>query len=278
MQVRRSMCCTRNMVIPPVGPTMMAGQRLGLPVVVSIQGGDGHWVGSCCETHRQAMVRVLDHADAVLIGGESFAREVHERLGTADGSFYLRTGRGRYGAVYARHARRRTLPCAFFITGASIAGKACSISSRRRVALDRQLACNHFRHRSRFRRREVAWSPKARLGDRIVFTGYADYARRAADIPCSITSSPRRPMPKAFRTPSSKRWRSGLAIVSCHAVGVSDCLRDGENGMLVRAGRYRGAGRRPAATDRRSRRHASGWPMPRWQNAAKTYSWDVVGG
>ena len=31
---------------------------------------------------REAMLRVLDHADAVLMGGESFAREVHERLGT----------------------------------------------------------------------------------------------------------------------------------------------------------------------------------------------------
>ena len=55
---------------------LLASQRLGVPNLVSIQGGDGHWVGSCCETHRLAMVRVLDHAGALLIGGQSFAREI----------------------------------------------------------------------------------------------------------------------------------------------------------------------------------------------------------
>ncbi|HEU4622216.1 MAG TPA: glycosyltransferase family 4 protein, partial [Burkholderiaceae bacterium] len=53
-----------------------AGRRLGLPTVVSIQGGDGHWVGTCCPTHRNAMRAVLLHANAVLIGSMSFAEEV----------------------------------------------------------------------------------------------------------------------------------------------------------------------------------------------------------
>ena len=53
-----------------------AGRRLKLPVVVSIQGGDGHWVGPCCSTHRDAMRAVLLHASAVLIGSASFAEEV----------------------------------------------------------------------------------------------------------------------------------------------------------------------------------------------------------
>ena len=65
----------------PNGWTMLrASRELGVPCVVSIQGGDGHWVGSCCETHRLAMVRVLEHANAVLIGCQSFAHEVVERL------------------------------------------------------------------------------------------------------------------------------------------------------------------------------------------------------
>ena len=71
---------------------LLAGRRLGVPVVVSIQGGDGHWVGSCCETHRLAMVRVLDHAGAVLIGCRSFAEEVCARLGTAPGRFTIVPG------------------------------------------------------------------------------------------------------------------------------------------------------------------------------------------
>ncbi len=58
-----------------------AGRRLGSPTVVSIQGGDGHWVGGCCATHRGAMRAVPLHADAVLIGSESFAGEVVGNLG-----------------------------------------------------------------------------------------------------------------------------------------------------------------------------------------------------
>ena len=54
--------------------TLLAAQRLGVPCVVSIQGGDGHWVGSCCDTHRIAMERVLDHAGALLIGGTVVGR------------------------------------------------------------------------------------------------------------------------------------------------------------------------------------------------------------
>ena len=62
---------------------LVASRRLNLPNVVSIQGGDGHWVGvNCCETHREAMRVVLDHAGALLIGSKSFAGEVHENHGT----------------------------------------------------------------------------------------------------------------------------------------------------------------------------------------------------
>src|SRR3712207_7156921 len=48
------------------------------------QGGDGHWVGSCCATHERAMRAVLDGADALLIGSVSFAEEVRDRLGRSE--------------------------------------------------------------------------------------------------------------------------------------------------------------------------------------------------
>ena len=64
----------------PCGWAVLEASRVtGLPNVVSIQGGDGHWVGSCCETHRLAMTRVLDHSNAVLIGCESFAQELDRK-------------------------------------------------------------------------------------------------------------------------------------------------------------------------------------------------------
>ena len=47
---------------------LVASHRTGVPNLVSIQGGDGHWVGSCCGTHKRAMIAVLGHAGAVLIG------------------------------------------------------------------------------------------------------------------------------------------------------------------------------------------------------------------
>lgn len=59
-----------------------ASTEVGVPCVVSIQGGDGHWVGTCCLTHKSAMLAVLGHADALLIGSQSFAEEVHQNHGT----------------------------------------------------------------------------------------------------------------------------------------------------------------------------------------------------
>ena len=71
---------------------LLAAREIDVPNVVSIQGGDGHWVGSCCETHRLAMTRVLDHAGAVLIGCDSFRTEVVERLGTEPSRFTIVPG------------------------------------------------------------------------------------------------------------------------------------------------------------------------------------------
>ena len=62
-------------------------RKTGIPNVVSIQGGDGHWVGPCCETHRLAMRAVLDHAGALLIGSRSFALEVEENHGVSTDGF-----------------------------------------------------------------------------------------------------------------------------------------------------------------------------------------------
>ena len=56
-------------------------RRLGIPNVVSIQGGDGHWVGLCCQTHHEAMQAVLNHAMSLAIGCRSFADEVVENHG-----------------------------------------------------------------------------------------------------------------------------------------------------------------------------------------------------
>lgn len=71
---------------------MEVSRRLGIPNVVSIQGGDGHWVGLCCETHRRAMEAVLDHSMGLVIGCESFRDEVVENHGTAADRFTIIPG------------------------------------------------------------------------------------------------------------------------------------------------------------------------------------------
>ena len=69
-----------------------ASKRLGVPNVISIQGGDGHWVGLCCKTHKAAMLTVLGHAGALLIGSRSFAQEVRENHGTPVEDFVIVPG------------------------------------------------------------------------------------------------------------------------------------------------------------------------------------------
>ena len=252
---------------------LVAGQRLGIPVVVSIQGGDGHWVGSCCETHREAMIRVLDHADAVLIGGESFAQEVHDRLGTTMQRFTYVPG-----AVDTLRFTPGTL-------GADDSVRILYHGrvDRRKGVLDFIEACGRLRGDWRATISGIGPDLEAAkalvadksLNDRIVFTGYADYA----DVPQiyrehHLFASPT--YAEGFSNTILEAMASGLAIVSCHAVGVSDCLRDGENGLLVEPGDIAAQAEalQRLIDDRGERQRLADAGLA---ECRATYSWDVVG-
>ena len=254
--------------------TMLAGQRLSLPVVVSIQGGDGHWVGSCCETHRQAMIRVLDHANAVLIGGKSFACEVHERLGTPMERFTFVPG--------AVDTDRFTPGSQDTADGVHILyhGRV----DRRKGVLDFIEACDRLSGKWRATISGIGPDLEAAkslvdakaLGDRIVFTGYADYSAvpqiyREHTVFASPTYA------EGFSNTILEAMASGLAIVSCHAVGVSDCLRDGENALLGEPGDIDAqvANLQPLIDDPAERRRLADAGLA---ECRATYSWDVVGG
>jgi len=216
--------------------TMIAAARIGLPCVVSIQGGDGHWVGSCCETHRLAMVGVLDHAGALLIGGASFAGEVHDRLGTArerftivpgavdttrftpvDGGTGLGDGPVRF-LYHGRVDRRKgvldflhALPLVAGDWRATISGIGPDVDAARTLA------------------------GELGLGDRVAFSGHAAYDAvpslyRAHDVFVSPTYA------EGFSNTILEAMASGLAVLSCRAVGVVDCLRDDDNGLLTEPG------------------------------------------
>jgi glycogen synthase len=217
--------------------TLLASRHIGVPNVVSIQGGDGHWVGSCCETHRVAMCTVLAQANALLIGGASFVGEVCDRLGSDPARFTIVPGAvdtARFTPATENHAG----PVRLFYHGRV---------DRRKGVLDFIDALGLLRARAIPFAATISGigpdvdSSKARAAelnfsqDEIRFTGYADYDTvpdlyRQADVFVSPTYA------EGFSNTILEAMAAGLAVVSTHSVGVSDCLRDGENGLLVQPG------------------------------------------
>ncbi|MEH3118991.1 MAG: glycosyltransferase family 4 protein [Methylorubrum populi] len=258
---------------------LLAGKRLGVPTVVSIQGGDGHWVGSCCETHRRAMVEVLAHANALLIGGRSFVGEVCGRLGSDPARFTIVPGAvdtarftpgGReledeepvrllyHGRVDRRKGVLDFLDALECLWEAGVPFDAVISGIGPDVETAREKA-------------EAIGFTSAQVR----FTGYADYDTvpalyREADVFVSPTYA------EGFSNTILEAMASGLAVVSTHAVGVSDCLRDGENGLLVNPGDVRGltGALRRVVEDAalRTRLAESGL-----EECRRVYSWTAVG-
>lgn len=217
-------------------------RRTGIPNIVSIQGGDGHWVGPCCETHREAMKTVLNHAGSLLIGSKSFAGEVEENHGVSPDVFTIVPGavncdrfRPRAGwqagelqnpdePVFLYHGRvdRRK--------GALDTLDALAILAQQGRKFDllvSGIGPDYDAVKSRIK--------ELKLGDYCEVLGYVEYS----DVPAvyhrgDIFLSPT--YAEGFSNTILEAMASGLPCVSCFAVGVVDCLRDGENGLLVQPG------------------------------------------
>jgi glycosyltransferase involved in cell wall biosynthesis len=252
---------------------LLASQRTGVPSLVSIQGGDGHWVGSCCETHRLAMVRVLDHAGALLIGGRSFAEEVRERLGTPLERFTVVPG---------------AVDTSRFTPALARSEGAASVLYHGRV--DRRKGVLDFLHALQLTGGEwaatisgigpdldaaKALAEELGLGAGVTFSGYADYGQvpevyRGHDVFVSPTYA------EGFSNTILEAMASGLAVLSCRSVGVVDCLRDGENGLLVEPGDR--AALAEALTrlvdDAELRRRLAASAL---EECRRTFSWEAVG-
>ena len=263
-----------------------AGRRLGLPVVVSIQGGDGHWVGGCCGTHRRAMQAVLAGANALLIGARSFAEEVREHLGAPVHAFTIvpgavDTGRFRPRAGWAPGAWRDPAAPTLLYHGRV---------DRRKGALDLLDA---------FARLLGSAADPAHAAARLVVSGIGPdsqaVAARVAEL--GLTERVDLPGPAAYADVPAVYHRgdvfvsptyaegfsntileamaSGLVCVSTRSVGVVDCLRDGENGLLLAPGDV------PALADALGRALADHALRARLAAAAlaevrATYAWPVV--
>ncbi len=218
--------------------TMLASRRLGVPNLVSIQGGDGHWVGSCCETHRLAMTRVLDHAGAILIGCRSFAEEVSARLGTDPARFTIVPG---------------AVDVTRFTAAADAPGLGAGPASPPRLLyhgrIDARKGALDLLGAAQLLADEgaaftlvysgvgpdvaalAARIDRLDLAGRVRIAGPVDYndvpaVYRQADVFVSPTYA------EGFSNTILEAMASGLACVSCRTVGVVDCLRHDENGLL----------------------------------------------
>ena len=214
-----------------------SSRRTGVPNLVSIQGGDGHWVGTCCATHRDAMRAVLGHAGAVLIGSESFAEEVRGHHGTPPGRFTIvpgatdtdrfspREGAGLgdlgdpptllyHGRVDLRKGVVELLDALAALVGGGrdLRLVLSGIGPDLPAVADRVGALG--------------------LASRVELAGYAPYEAapgvyRRGDIFVSPTYG------EGFSNTILEAMASGLPIVSTRAVGVVDCLGDGRDALLV---------------------------------------------
>ncbi len=221
---------------------LQVSKRLGIPNVVSIQGGDGHWVGPCCATHRDAMRVVLDHAGALLIGCRSFAEEVQSNHGTALSRFTIVPGAVDTTRFYPREGWKPGEILDPDVPTLVYHGRV----DRRKGALDTLDAVAHLVAKGRRLRLIVsgigpdsdAVAERVRelnLAAHTEIMGYAEYdaapaVYRRGDIFLSPTYA------EGFSNTILEAMASGLPVVSCLAVGVVDCLRDGENGLLVTPG------------------------------------------
>ncbi|WP_043834471.1 glycosyltransferase family 4 protein [Muricoccus aerilatus] len=257
---------------------LLAAQRIGVPTVVSIQGGDGHWVGSCCETHRQAMLRVLNHADRLLIGCDSFAQEVVDRLGVARERFTIVPGAVEVDRFHPGSGHRpgdAEDPVRLLYHGRV---------DRRKGALDMLDALAVLRDEGvpfaatisgigpdldACRERDAA----LKLGTN--FSGYADYEAapalyRQADVFVSPTYA------EGFSNTVLEAMASGLPTVSCNAVGVVDCLRHERNGLLSDPGDIPAlvTNLRRIIQDAPLRARLAATAL---EECRRTYSWEAVG-
>ncbi|HEX8464879.1 MAG TPA: glycosyltransferase family 4 protein [Abditibacterium sp.] len=217
-------------------------RRTGIPNVVSIQGGDGHWVGPCCQTHREAMQIVLGHAGALLIGSRSFAGEVEENHGVSPDVFTIVPG----AVNCARFSPRADWKAGQFQNPDEPVFLYHGRVDRRKGALDTLEALAILAQKGRrFRLIVSGIGPdydavrdrvrELHLSRRTEILGYVHYddvpeIYRRGDVFLSPTYA------EGFSNTILEAMASGLPCVSCFAVGVVDCLRDGENGLLVQPG------------------------------------------
>ena len=219
-----------------------AGRRLRVPCVVSVQGGDGHWVGPCCETHAAAMKAVLNHAGAVLIGSASFRDETCANNGVAADRFTVVPGATDTSRFTPRPGLGENLgalrdPPRLLYHGRVDLRKGLGELLRAMPAILEAVpaATLTVSGIGPDVGAVAALAEELGLSDTVALAGYARYDEapdrlKRGDLFVSPTYS------EGFSNTILEAMASGLPVVSTDTVGVVDCLTDGENGLLVPVG------------------------------------------
>ncbi|MFC5137271.1 glycosyltransferase family 4 protein [Actinomycetospora rhizophila] len=214
---------------------LRAAHDLGLPAVVSVQGGDGHWVGTCCATHETLVRAVFAHAPALVIGSSSFAAEVSQRHGVDPGRWTIVSG-----ATDTERFTPRREPGA--LSDPPVLLYHGRVDARKGV-LDLLDAVADLLARGRRLQLVVSGigPDTATVAERVTelgldehvtqlgYTAYEDAHEvyRRGDVFVSPTYA------EGFSNTVLEAMASGLPVVSTDVVGVRDCVRDGDNGLLV---------------------------------------------
>jgi glycosyltransferase involved in cell wall biosynthesis len=212
---------------------LRAAREAGVPAVVSVQGGDGHWVGTCCTTHRDLVRAVFAAAPALLIGSPSFAAEVCERHGVDPSRFTLVPG-----ATDAERFTRADVtlsdPPVLLYHGRV---------DRRKGVLDlleavRLLLADGVRVRLLV---SGIGPDVAAVGEGITQLGLEGHVEVLGAVPYEdahevyrrgeVFVSPT--YAEGFSNTILEAMATGLPVVSTDVVGVRDCVRPDENGVLV---------------------------------------------
>lgn len=228
---------------PPGLAALLAGKILGKPVVVSIQGGDGHWFGTCCGYHRKVMKTILRNSRALIIGTESFAHEVRD-LNDENPDFIILPGATntdmfRRFRSNEKMAFRKRFDVPIDKTVIISFGRLDWRKGIRELleAFARIMSCRSDVHLVLAgvgpHEHEISeLIDLLQVRQNVTQLGYIDYLNApevygCGDIFCSPTYA------EGFSNTIVEALATGLPVVATDVVGVRDVIEDGETGILV---------------------------------------------
>ncbi len=230
---------------PPGYASLLAARDLGLPCVVSIQGGDGHWFGTCCDYHREIMRTLLRGADSLIIGTSTFAEEVQENNdievnfdiipgGTDTSKFAPVESVGKKQELRNKYNIPKEAMVILYHGRVDLRKGVLELLQAFKELLKDSTVIKPFLYISGVgpNEREVReYIDEHRMSESIKMGGYIGYADaqevyQLSDIFCSPTYA------EGFSNTIVEALASKLPVVSTSTIGVRDVLRNEETALL----------------------------------------------